>query len=380
MQILLLIFIILASAYIGLILLYRYGWEQQPEFVEPDNFVPQTSISIIIPARNEAPNIAACIDSILANDYPSELVEIIVIDDHSTDNTADIVRRYNDRNVHCLQLADYLDEVDRIVAYKKKALETGIARSSGELIITTDADCIAPVNWLRNIAAMYQDKKPAMIVGPVDFSSEGSVLQVFQSLDFMSMQGITAAAHRLKLGNMSNGANLAFTRAAFNAVGGYRDISHMASGDDYLLMVKMKKMYPSGINYLKSREAIISTTPQKSWGAFLQQRIRWSSKSGKYGDIKLTLILLLVYLYNLALLSFAIAGIKYHHLLPVVAVVLLSKTLAELVYLYPVATFFGKRQQLSVFPLLQPLHIIYVVIAGFLGFAGKYSWKDRTVK
>jgi len=66
-------------------------------------------------------------------------------------------------------------------------------------------------------------------------------LQIFQLTDFMSMQGITAAARNLKLGNMSNGANLAFSRAAYERVGGYEGVDHMASGDDYLLMMKLNK-------------------------------------------------------------------------------------------------------------------------------------------
>jgi cellulose synthase/poly-beta-1,6-N-acetylglucosamine synthase-like glycosyltransferase len=378
MELLILICVFLTLTYVALILMYRRGWSLQKEFVVPGNFKPSTFISVVIPARNEENNIKVCIDSILENNYSKELFEIIVIDDHSTDKTAEIVRLINVPNVYGFSLTE--QENENTVAYKKNALTTGINIAKGELIITTDADCIAPQNWLRTMAAKYEDNKSAMIVAPVDFSNNNSPVQIFQSLDFMSMQGITAAAHRLRMGNMSNGANLAFTKEAFDLVGGYTGIDHLASGDDYLLMMKLKHKYPGGIAYLKSREAIMRTAPQPNWGSFLQQRIRWASKSGKYNDKTLTFILTLVYLFNFSFLFLFVGGLYNHYLLNFALLMLLYKVLAEMFFLFPVAEFFHKRKQLLVFPFLQPLHIIYIVLAGFLGMVGGYKWKGRKVK
>jgi len=371
---------LLTLAYVVLMLLYSIGWDKQPVFILPKSFEPVTSISIIIPARNEANNIGACIDSILKQQYPRSLFEIIVVDDHSTDETAAIVKGYPDKNVRCLKLSEHLREGEILTAYKKKALSVGIAHSKGELIITTDADCIAPAGWLEYIVALYERDKPVMIVAPVDFTCDNSIVQTFQSIDFMSMQGITAAAYALGLGNMSNGANLAFSKAAFNEVNGYEGIDHLASGDDYLLMMKLKKEYPHGIAYLKSANAIVKTAPQPDWKSFFSQRIRWASKSGKYSDLVLTLILLFVYLINFSFLVLLIAGIFNPFLLGIMGLMLVCKIVAELYYLAPVASYFGKRKQLYIFPFLQPMHIGYIIIAGFLGFAGTYRWKGRAVK
>lgn len=369
---------LLASAYAALMLLYRKGWSMQAIYTIPDGFQPLTSISIIISARNEEANIAKCIDSILAQDYPVNLYEIIVVDDHSDDNTAGIVIGYNRSNIRCLKLGEYPDSGG--VAFKKKALSLGIQHSKSELIVTTDADCFMGNMWLKYIAAIFQKEQPVMIVAPVDFTCNNSIIQMFQSLDFMSMQGITAASHRLGLGNMSNGANLAFTRKAYDAVGGYKEIDHLASGDDYLLMMKLKKQYPHQISYLKNPGAVVYTLPQTTWRSFVQQRIRWASKSGKYEDHTLTLLLLLVYLFNLSLIVLGVLACFNIWYAAVLAVLLFLKTDAELYYLYPVAAFFKKRSQLFIFPLLQPLHICYIVLAGFLGFIGVYKWKGRTVR
>lgn len=369
----------LTVLYIILMLVYTAGWHLQQEIHVAGVFRPVTKISIVIPARNEALTIGACIQSILSNKYPLALFEIIVIDDHSSDDTYEIVTSLHEPNVQCLKLSDYLNG-QKLNSYKKKALETGIAHSTGDLIVTTDADCIVPPDWLSNFAALYEQSRPAMIIAPVAFTNNGSIVQLFQSIDFMTMQGITAAAYRLQLGNMSNGANLAFSREAFEKVNGYNGVDHLASGDDYLLMMKIKRAYPDGIAYLKSRLSIVQTVPQPDWSGFLNQRVRWASKSGKYDDKKLTSILLIVYLFNFSFLVLFGLGFYFKAFWVAGFILLVCKTIAELLFLFPVAGFFGKRRELLWFPFLQPLHIIYIVIAGFLGFIGKYQWKGRSVK
>jgi cellulose synthase/poly-beta-1,6-N-acetylglucosamine synthase-like glycosyltransferase len=366
--------------YVLLMLAYRMGWDRQKDFVLPPQYEPRTFISVIIPARNERFNIGGCIESLLAQKYPADLFEIIVIDDHSDDGTAEVVMEYAHTNVRCIPLAEHLDPDKKINAYKKAAIAAGIAQSNGTLIVTTDADCLAPNSWLLHIAAIYELERPVVVVAPVIFTSNDTILQLFQLTDFMSMQGITAAAHRLNLGNMSNGANFAFSKAAFIDAGGYHGIDHLASGDDLLLMMKLNKLSPDSISYLKSQMAIVVTTPQPDWGSFLQQRIRWSSKSGKYKDFRLTAILLFVYLYNLLFLVLGVACFFYPDYLYLTLSTLAIKIVAEYLFVRHVARFFNNEWVLKFFPFLQPLHIIYIVVAGFLGLIGSYKWKGRKVR
>lgn len=362
--------------YILLMALYRIGWHRQADFILQPGYQPKTKISVIVPARNEEDHIADCIKSLLAQEYPSGLLEIIVVDDHSTDRTGEIIQSFAD--VRYVDLSRHM--AGEVLSFKKQALATGIALAQGELIVTTDADCKTGTQWLRHIAAIYERDNPVMIVAPVDFTCGSSIVQLFQSLDFMSMQGITAATLQLKLGNMCNGANLAFQRTAFENVGGYSGVDHIASGDDYLLMMKLNKAFPDAISYLKSRDAIVYTPPQPDWKSFLQQRIRWASKSGKYDDTKMTIVLSLVYLFNLLFVPMSVVSMLYPEFRFYLFCIFAAKVMAELFYLYPVAGFFNKRVQLLLFPLLQPLHIAYIILAGLLGFAGVYKWKDRQVK
>lgn len=366
-------------------LLYRYGFsrEQQTTAVSEGYINEYPFFSIIIPARNEAGNIAACLQSILHNNYPGDRYEIILIDDFSTDQTAAIAADILHPPHRVLQLKDHLSAEERINAYKKKALEIAIQQSKGAYIITTDADCILPSQWLNLFASTVAEQGVHFVAAPVSFTpyqQNKSWLYYFQSLDFMTMQGITVASNKLNLGNMCNGANMLFSRQAFEAVDGYRDIDHKASGDDMMLMQKIQGRFPASIRYLFEQRAIVQTPVQPTLSAFINQRIRWASKADSYPQLKMTLILLIVYLFNCSLLCTAVISLIWPSYFSILLWALGIKVFSELFFLVPVARFYRKKKELIFFIFLQPLHILYIIIAGFLGKFGSYSWKGRTVQ
>lgn len=375
--------IILAAAYLVLMAVYRYG-SRMPEVDEKevaDKDAP--FFSIIIPARNEQQNIKACLLSILGNDYPGDAFEVIVIDDFSEDDTALLARSVLREQDKVLYLTDHLDAQERLNAYKKKALEIGISKASGGFIITTDADCLVPLGWLRAIAGKLRaEPQVECLAAPVNFIPARGVrdwLYYFQSIDFMTMQGITIASNRLNLGNMSNGANFIFSKKAYEKVDGYRGIDKKASGDDMMLMQKIAQAFPGSIDFLFDKRAVVDTPVQPDWSSFLAQRIRWASKADSYPQFKMTLILLLVYLFNLNFLALAIAALFHVALAKVLLAVFLMKVLSELMFVSTLSKFFNKRNELLFLIILQPLHIVYIVWAGFLGKFGRYEWKGRTV-
>lgn len=364
--------------YSALILYYRKAWKSIPH-AEDSSVNGSTTISVIIPARNEEVNIKTCLDSILRGDYPSHLYEVIVIDDHSDDATADIIKFYSGRNVHLINLKEELKGL-QLNSYKKKAIEIAVQKALGRLIVTTDADCILPEKWLSTIASFYEKHNPAFIAAPVSYYRENSFLKIFQSLDFMTLQGITGAAVYNKFHNMCNGANLAYEKEAFYKVDGFKGIDALASGDDMLLMHKIYMQYPDRVMYLKSRDTIARTQPMNTWSKFFHQRIRWASKSDSYTDKKIIMVLMLVYLFNACLLVMGLAAFFSLAIFHWLLAILVFKVIIELLFLYPVAEFFNKRKLLWYFALAQPLHIIYILIAGWLGKFGSYNWKGRKVK
>jgi cellulose synthase/poly-beta-1,6-N-acetylglucosamine synthase-like glycosyltransferase len=294
---------VLLLAYCLLILVYRHWFLRLPLFRADQSIRPQTKFSVIIPARNEEENIQHCLRSILEQDYPAALFEVIVINDHSTDQTESIIlsmkQQYN--NLQLLNLTDHLDG-KQLNAYKKKAIEIAIGQSTGDWIVTTDADCKAGNNWLSLYDAYIQEKKPVFVAAPVMFTNDHSFISAFQLLDFISLQGITAAAVSAGYHTMCNGANIAYRKDVFYEVGQFKGIDKLASGDDMLLMHKIKQQYPNGLGYLFCHEAIVTTAPMPDWKSFFNQRIRWASKADKYNDKKIFWILALVYAVNALLL------------------------------------------------------------------------------
>ena len=368
-------------------LYYRKSWKEIPCFEISKNVEKNLPLlTIIIAARNEENNIGKCIQSIIDQTYPSDKFELIVTDDHSADNTVSVIESFQKENIRVLHLEDFVFG-QKINSYKKKSIDTALQFAKGELIITTDADCVAPPQWLETIAHFYKQKSPVFVALPVNFnnaSEEDSffkkLFKIFQSLDFMTLQGITGASVFKKVHAMCNGANLAYKKEAFFNVGGFEGIDQLASGDDMLLMQKIQKQYPNEIAFLKSKEVIVTTKPAETLRDFMNQRIRWASKADSYTDKKITSVLFLVYLLNawllmLGIISFFNLGAFYLFIIS-----LFIKTLAELFFLFPVAKFFEKQQQLWWFLPAQPFHILYTVIAGWLGKFGSYQWKGRRVK
>jgi len=358
--------------YSTLILFYRAGWQELDPFSKTDH-ESSIKISVIIPARNEEENIGKLLSSLEKQTYPHHLFEVIVIDDHSTDNTAVVVKSYSFAKLIRL-------ETENINSYKKKAIETGIAAASGDLIVTTDADCIVPGNWLKTIASFKEKTNTVFIAAPVVLENESNLLQTFQALDFLVLQGITAASVQKRFHNMCNGANLAYERKTFFEVNGFTGIDHIASGDDMLLMQKISQRFPTKASYLLSKDAIVTTQAAKTWKDFFSQRIRWASKATDYNDIKIFSTLFLVYFFNCALLALFISGFWMPSLWLGLISILILKTIIELTFIYPVAKFYNKQNLIKWFPFFQPMHIVYTVIAGWLGVFGSFEWKGRRVK
>ncbi|GJM32199.1 MAG: glycosyl transferase [Saprospiraceae bacterium] len=373
--------ILLAGFYICNTLRYLYWWRRLPEWSLPTKFKPQTFVSILIPARNEAINIAACLQSILSQNYPTQLIEIIVIDDFSDDLTPEIVQGFNDVRIRYLSLADFVQESDQ-QAYKKKAIETGINQANGSLIITTDADCQLPYNWLALLVSYYEAKNPVFIASPVNFTRENSTLERFQSLDFAGMMLVTGAGIQGKFMHLCNGANLAYPKKVFQEVDGFAGIDNLASGDDMLLLQKVAHRYPNRIGFVKSAEATALTSPMPDWRSFLSQRLRWASKSTAYREWRITLTLALVFAFCINII-FSLVSVFWWGSFGLALFLgqLFLKTLVDFVMLRRATDFFERQDLMRGYFIAQIYHIAYIAIIGLLAnMQQNYVWKGRRVK
>lgn len=368
---------ILLLSYSLLLLYYKILWDTVDEVQTPSRTKPKTKISIIIAARNEEDNIGRLLDSIQAQKYPDKLFEILVVDDFSTDETASIVKNYD--GVKYFHLQEWVGD-DFSNSFKKKAISEAVQQAQGELIITTDADCIVGEYWLQAIASFYVQNDYRAIAGPVLFTETGTLLNIFQELDFIAMQGITAAVLSAKKGAMCNGANFIYTKRAFEEVNGYEGIDHLASGDDMMLMHKFVQRFPDQVSYLKNSDAIVLTNAMTTMKGFIQQRIRWASKNKSLADRKIQIVLLLSWLMNASLLVAAFSLLQRPDNFLFVLLLFIIKGFAEYFFSGDVARFFNRKKRLPFLFILQPLHIIYMTFVGLLGMFNTYTWKQRKVK
>jgi cellulose synthase/poly-beta-1,6-N-acetylglucosamine synthase-like glycosyltransferase len=364
----------LTLVYLFVVAGFIRGWHKLVPFQYQET-AGKTAVSIIIAARNEGESIHRTIDALLAQDYNRALTEIIFIDDHSTDNTADVVRSYASRGVKLITLKE-----DRALnSYKKKAIQTAIGQSTGKLIITTDADCRMGTAWLKTIVAYYEEKNYKMISSPVAYNEEKSFFERSQSLEFLYLIGLGASTIGNNQPSTCNGANLAYEKEAFYAVGGFQGIDDLASGDDELLLHKIAARYNNQIGFLKNREAIVYTHAKPTLGEFLQQRKRWASKSTRYKNKSIIVLGVFIWCFNLSILLNLVCAVFLPGYLMVVLAQLLLKIVIEFIFLTDVTGFARRRNLLVLLPVLNIFHVLYIIYIGIAGNSGKYNWKGRMV-
>ncbi len=351
------------------------GWSNL-KIPEPSGLPLITKVTILIAARNEEEKIHLTINDILAQDYPSGLFELIIADDHSTDNTAEIIKSYASKGVKLLQLKDE----KALNSYKKRAITEAIKLSTGDFLVATDADCRMGAKWLSSIVDYYQANNLVMVSSPVTYFEEKNLFERMQTIEFSYLIGIGAAFIGNKRASTCNGANFAYRKDVFYEVGGFKGIDDLASGDDELLLQKVAEKYPARIGFLKKREAIVYTHAKPTLHDFLQQRRRWASKSTKYKDKKVVVFGACIWLFNLSLLVNALLGFFNPYFFKLLLIQFILKHLFETLYLIPIMSFLGRVRLVFLLILLSPVHIIYFVYVGIMGNTRKYHWKGRNVR
>lgn len=373
-QILNICLIISACVYVLIVLYLRKGWSKLPYFTSQSQ--PSKKVSILVAARNEEENIGRTIECILQQDYPKDLLELIVVDDHSTDRTAEIVRSYAGQGVKLLQLR----VGDKLNSYKKYAITKAIDASSGEIIVTTDADCRMGPKWVKTVMQYFEEHDSYLVSSPVIYSEEKSFFEELQTLEFLYLIGLGAAGIGNGNPTTCNGANLAYRRDVFFEMGGFKGIDNLASGDDELFLHKVAEKYAHKIGFCKSRDAVVFTDAKPDLASFISQRKRWASKSTKYKDKKVVALGVAIWLFNLALIG---SLVTFFVLLSQLNWLLLTsfvlKIVVELCFMIPVLRFAQRTELLKYLPFLSVIHTFYLVYIGVAGNTGKYNWKGRKV-
>lgn len=329
----------------------------------------ELKISIVIAVRNEELTIEKCVDSLLNQNYNQNCFEIIVVDDHSTDHTLDVLKRLTEKfkNVSFYQLTNTFS--------KKEAIRYGVNYAINDVIATTDADCMLPKNWLNYIANKFNDET-SFLFGSVELEDKTSFLNKFQQLDFFAMQGLTFGTSYYNQPLICNAANMSFKKENYIILNDKIE-NKTPSGDDVFLLHQFKQNKQI-ISALLNKNFIVQTKAEEKFKDFINQRVRWASKSKLYKDNLLLFFNYLVFFTNLSVLFI------YYHIIfieqnrGVYIILLLSKWVIDFILLFLIASFFNKRKMMKYFIPTQLLYPFYIIGVGIISQFVKFTWKGRT--
>jgi cellulose synthase/poly-beta-1,6-N-acetylglucosamine synthase-like glycosyltransferase len=334
-------------------------------------------ISVIVPFRNEEKNIANTYKNLIEQNYPKEKYEIIFVNDSSDDTSLQILKNFPKvENVIIISVPnDYSAN-----AHKKRAIRFGIENSQGEIIVSTDADCIHKKDWLKNLLN-YFDEKTGFVSGPVEFVSDEKLFSKMQRLEFAGL--VITGAGLIGSGSptICNAANIAYRKKVFDEVGGFVYQMSLSSGDDELLMQKIHRDTNYKIKFALDKNAIVSTGANPTIKDFYHQRKRWASKGLFYGDHLLLLKLALIFLFYLSLISQPILGILISTTFYLTFIIsFLFKIIFEYIVIKRGVDLLFNEEILKPFILTEILQVPYILISGFMGMFGNLTWKDRKIK
>ena len=335
---------------------------------------PKTAFSIIVPFRNEEKNLPKLLQSFSKLNYPYKLIEIVMVDDFSTDLSERVCIKW--RLDHEFLDTTLLENLRLSNSPKKDAIGRAVPIIKHDWIITTDADCTVPENWLLTLDNYIQKHQPEMIVGAVKYQTKNNWFHQFQQLDLLSLQGTTMGSFGIGKPFMCNGANFAYTKKLFTEIGGFEGISKNASGDDVFLLQKATKKHLDKIHYLKNAESIVKTKPENDLFDFFMQRVRWASKTTGYQSGYAKFLAVIVLMMNLGLVGgwlLAVVGkLDWSILLGVFS----AKYLVDYWLLYKTNRFLLRGQW--ILPLATSIiYPFYSSLVGVYSLFGNFYWKGR---
>jgi len=348
-----------------------YYWQKSVTHIQLQH--SQTVCSIIIAARNEEQTITQTISDLLRQTYPHKNIQIIIGNDHSTDNTYSIVQTFaqNNSNIHIYSMPDYIEG-------KKQTIQYILQYATGEYILFTDADCSIPPTWVETYMAYAQKFKGHFYFGNVSHDSPHTLLQSFFTLDFLAIVGVQGGLALAKRAFSCNAANMCISRELYTSY--YNTNTRYSSGDDVFLLHAAKQIYPNDIYFIKHNAATITTKAPKSASEFIQQRIRWSSKATGYKDTDAICVSIIVFAMSFTICCTTLFTLIWSQFLPTLLILLLSKTLIDSIFFYKVLQHFNTIKLIWLVPIFEPLYVFYITFIPIFAILIPIQWKQRTIQ
>jgi cellulose synthase/poly-beta-1,6-N-acetylglucosamine synthase-like glycosyltransferase len=357
--------VILTSAYVLLFCFFIYGVSR---LKTTRHRIGEPTLSIVVAARNEEETIHRSLESLANLDYPVEKLEVILVDDQSTDQTYRIMQSAADRNKH-FKVVSVTGQEGHLRG-KANAIAIGIDQSHGEIIFLTDSDCVVPRSWIRAMLNEY-DERTGLVASYTLLDSNNS-FEGMQSLDWAFLHTLAAGGVGLKRPLSCFGNNLTFRRRAYDEVGGYRNVPFSVT-EDFALFTAITRKKSWKYGYLLSPESLVMSLPCKTLGELLRQKKRWVV-GGLDMKAKGMVLMALGFCVNTFLLLVPLLGFS---LLDVLAVWIPKLLIDALILAIPL----GRIRALSFmkyFPAFEVYYFLYMLALPLLAFTGrKVHWKGR---
>jgi len=348
---------------------YRIGWDKIKSKSQ-QGFTPK--VSVVIAMRNEESEIVRLLSELKKQIYPTDNLEFILVNDHSTDATFALLEQAEMNNLRIVNM-------DEGEFGKKNAITKAVQLAKGEIILASDADCGFRPNWVQTMVGYFADEQIKLVSGPVGFHKQKGIFQSLQALEFSSLIGSGAGAIGLGNAIFCNGANMGYRKAVFLEVNDFEN-DKAVSGDDVFLLHSVKDKYPNSIAFAKNVNAIITTEGVQTIKGFINQRKRWTAKSSGYKDWAsiytsfLVLFTNMIGVFLIGLLFFDVSYLNYF------LYYFGLKFLADLYLLLPVLGFFNRKDLVKWILPFEYVYSFYIVFIVILSFTNTFEWKGRIHK
>ncbi|HHV36241.1 MAG TPA: glycosyltransferase [Candidatus Cloacimonetes bacterium] len=356
--------------YIIFVIRFYLGWKN---LKRPMNYVKHR-VSVVVIARNEAHNLLQLMTCLISQDYPKELYEIIIGDDDSEDNTEEVIQKFIDQG-HNIRYFRSLGR-EEAISPKKLALSRAITMAEGEIILTTDADCIVPQGWISSMISHFTDDV-SMVAGYsrtyLKDWDKAPMVQKYEHLDFALTYMVLGGGYTLGKSWACIGQNMAYRKSAWEDVGGFEKIMHLISGDDVNLMQLMRRKGHK-IIFNFSAKSFTYTHPVQSWKQFVNQRSRWASNM-KY-QLKFNPEFFFI-LFSMACLYWGSIILMFINLKLGLAVFAYRIIIEHIMIAYTRKHFGVSGRMLRFYPLWVIIQTFMLVFTMVLGSLGLFVWHGK---
>lgn len=327
----------------------------------------EPTVSIIVAARNEEERIEQCLASLMCLEYPRDKIEIIVVDDRSTDHTSEIIRRFSEQH-DAVKTARTQPERGTLRG-KMNAVALGISLSHGEILMFTDADCSVPPGWIRETVQSFDAETG--IVGGFTLLEATGVFGGMQALDWIYLFGLASGTAGLNIPLTAIGNNLSVRRSAYDATGGYEAIPFSVT-EDYALVQAILQKTKLVLRFPVNPLAAVKSKPCLGWRELYRQKQRWGV--GGLDMVARGLAITAVgWVLNLALIvGWWFVGF------PLWIAAVAFKTLVDTMFLWRPLKELSALSYLKYLPFFEVYFTLYVLAIPLVAIASRdVIWKER---